>query len=77
MNEDKQFNSCDVDEDPATHTGEYIDGNFVCGTIKWIKMPNYPQWPGLIDNDPGALSLFTLTRIYLFFPYPLPPVDKR
>ena len=37
------------------------------GTIKWIKVPNYPQWPGLIDNDPGALSLFTLIRNYLFF----------
>ena len=50
MNNDQDYNSCKVPEDPDTHTNQYVDGNFVVGTVKWIKLANFPKWPGLIGK---------------------------
>ena len=50
MNDDPDYDSCEIPEDPDTHTNQYVDGNFVVGTVKWIKLANFPKWPGFIGK---------------------------
>ena len=64
MNNDQDYNSCKVPEDPDTHTNQYVDGNFVVGTVKWIKLANFPKWPGFIgkkqicSNEKSCFEVF-------------------
>ena len=54
MNEDKNYSDCTIPEDVATHetNDQYVDGELVYGLIKWVKLPNRPPWPAVIDVCP-------------------------
>ena len=54
MNEDKNYRDCTIPEDIATHetNDQYVDGEFVYGLIKWVKLPHRPPWPAVIDVCP-------------------------
>lgn len=54
MNEDKNHNSCEHPEDPENQSLQYVPGEYVVGTIKWVKVPNFPTWPAIIDDDPDS-----------------------
>lgn len=63
MNEDSQHNDCDISQESFPDIGsedESIYTTFRPGTLVLGKMPGYPWWPGIIEDDPDFDSYFYL-----------------
>ncbi|XP_057304281.1 PC4 and SFRS1-interacting protein-like [Hydractinia symbiolongicarpus] len=63
MNEDSQHNDCDLSQESFPDIGsedESIYTTFKPGTLVLGKMPGYPWWPGIIEDDPDFDSYFYL-----------------
>lgn len=54
MNEDTSHNSCEHPEDPENQGLQFVPGDFVVGAVKWVKLPKFPLWPAIIDDDPDS-----------------------
>ncbi|KAG8201862.1 hypothetical protein JTE90_027342 [Oedothorax gibbosus] len=47
---DGQVGSCLM---PTTYTAEdFVDDEFIPGSIVWAKCPKYPWWPAMVEDDP-------------------------
>ncbi len=74
---DEDFASCDVPEDPESKSIETVPEDFIVGTIKWVKLPNFSPWPAIIDDNPdtktsiwidsGQVSNETVSKVHVVF----------
>ncbi|XP_066297338.1 zinc finger CW-type PWWP domain protein 1-like [Branchiostoma lanceolatum] len=51
MNTDEEHNSCEKLEADWSKL-EFVDTCYVEGSLVWAKMPGYPWWPGMVEEDP-------------------------
>ncbi|CAH1239653.1 ZCWPW1 [Branchiostoma lanceolatum] len=51
MNTDEEHNSCEKLEADWSKL-EFVDTCYAEGSLVWAKMPGYPWWPGMVEEDP-------------------------
>ncbi|XP_078697307.1 uncharacterized protein LOC144925247 isoform X2 [Branchiostoma floridae x Branchiostoma belcheri] len=57
MNKDEEYNSCEKTEADWSEL-EFVDTCYVEGSIVWAKMPGYPWWPGMVEEDPDDQAYY-------------------
>ena len=60
QNFDPNFADCQIAQDPEYNGLQYVDADFIVGTIKWVKLESFPAWPAMIDDN-----LDTKTSIWI------------
>ncbi|XP_018324877.1 zinc finger CW-type PWWP domain protein 1-like [Agrilus planipennis] len=62
MNKDCEYNSCDVPEVKlsAREEEDMIFNEYNAGSIVWAKLPPYPWWPAMVDDDPDVEQYYWL-----------------
>ena len=51
QNFDPKYSDCQVAQDPEYNGVQYVDADFIVGTIKWVKLESFPAWPAIIDDN--------------------------
>ncbi|XP_035697462.1 zinc finger CW-type PWWP domain protein 1-like isoform X2 [Branchiostoma floridae] len=57
MNPDEEYNSCEKTEADWSKL-EFVDTCYVEGSLVWAKMPGYPWWPGMVEEDPDDQAYY-------------------
>ncbi|KAI8500455.1 Zinc finger CW-type PWWP domain protein 1 [Branchiostoma belcheri] len=57
MNTDEEYNSCEKTEADWSEL-EFVDTCYVEGSLVWAKMPGYPWWPGMVEEDPDDQAYY-------------------
>ena len=62
MNPDPLLNSCQkgVSEKFVENSEEFVDTQYVSGSMVWAKMVGYPWWPGMVDFCPDTDEYYWL-----------------
>lgn len=59
LNPDPKFNKCDLPEEIIQEEEElFVECAFTVGSIVWAKLPGYPHWPAIVDDDPDTETFF-------------------
>ncbi|XP_018324872.2 zinc finger CW-type PWWP domain protein 1-like [Agrilus planipennis] len=69
MNKDCEHNSCEIPEVKisAREEEDLIFNEYNAGSIVWAKLPPYPWWPAMVDDDPDVEQYYWV-KSYSDFP---------
>ena len=56
LNSDPSYQSCDDPEEKPANTPEdaWIENRYTVGSLVWAKVPGWPWWPAMVDDDPDT-----------------------
>ena len=59
LNPDDKFNACEIPEETFNVPEEsFVECAFTVGSVVWAKLPGYPSWPAIVDDDPDTETFF-------------------
>lgn len=66
-NADPRYNSCQSEEQnvPAEEEEDMIYNSFTAGSVAWARVPGYPWWPAMVDDDPDLAQYYWLQEDFV------------